>query len=94
MAAERFDIVICGAGSAGMPCAIAAAEAGARVVVVEKAGEVGGTLHVAGEILGAAQTSGRSYTGGMLLTPALAFGRLLGRRLGAGAGGAGAGGRA
>ena len=38
-------------------------------------------LYAAGEILGAAQTSGRSYSGGMLLTPALAFGRLLGRRL-------------
>ena len=40
-------------------------------------------LYAAGEILGGAQTSGQSYTGGMLLTPALAFGRLLGRRLGA-----------
>ena len=39
-------------------------------------------LYAAGEILGAAQTSGKSYTGGMQLTPALTFGRLLGERLG------------
>ena len=42
-------------------------------------------LYAAGEILGAAQTSGKSYTGGMQLTPALTFGRLLGERLGAAA---------
>ena len=44
-------------------------------------------LYAAGEILGAAQTSGKSYTGGMQLTPALTFGRLIGERIGAAAAG-------
>ncbi len=40
------DVLVVGAGTAGMPCAIAAAEAGARVLVIEKTDEVGGTLPV------------------------------------------------
>jgi fumarate reductase flavoprotein subunit len=56
MPSERYDLVICGAGAAGMPCAIAAAEQGARVVVIEKAAEIGGTLHVAGGHVSAAGT--------------------------------------
>ena len=63
MARRRFDLVVCGAGAAGMPCAIAAAEAGARVVVVEKAAEVGGTLHVAGGHLSAAGTRRQAALG-------------------------------
>ncbi|MCU0426344.1 MAG: FAD-dependent oxidoreductase [Candidatus Kapabacteria bacterium] len=39
-------------------------------------------LYAAGEILGAAATSGHAFCGGMLITPALSFGRLLGQRLG------------
>lgn len=39
-------------------------------------------LYAAGEILGAAATSGNAFCGGMLITPALSFGRLLGKRLG------------
>lgn len=40
-------------------------------------------LYAAGEILGAAATTGNAFCGGMLLTPALSFGRLLGERLSA-----------
>lgn len=43
-----YDILIIGAGTAGIPCAIEAAEQGARVLVVDKADRVGGTLHVSG----------------------------------------------
>jgi succinate dehydrogenase/fumarate reductase flavoprotein subunit len=39
-------------------------------------------LYAAGEILGAAATSGHAFCGGMLITPALSFGRLLGQTLG------------
>ncbi len=39
-------------------------------------------LYAAGEVIGAGATSGNSFCGGMLITPALAFGRLLGQRLG------------
>lgn len=38
-------------------------------------------LYAAGEILGAAATSGHAFCGGMLLTPALSFGKWLGERL-------------
>jgi succinate dehydrogenase/fumarate reductase flavoprotein subunit len=40
-----------------------------------------GGLYAAGEVLGTAATSGHAFCGGMLLTPALTFGRLLGRSL-------------
>ena len=38
-------------------------------------------LYAAGEILGAGQLQGNAYVGGMMVTPALTFGRLLGQRL-------------
>ena len=49
-----YDLIVVGAGTAGIPCAIEAAEAGARVLLIEKAAEVGGTLHVSGGHLSAA----------------------------------------
>ena len=39
-------VVVVGAGTAGMPCAITLAEHGVRVAVVEKADNVGGALHL------------------------------------------------
>jgi fumarate reductase flavoprotein subunit len=50
---KLWDIIVLGAGTAGLPCAVAAAERGARVVVVEKTGDIGGTLHVTGGHLSA-----------------------------------------
>jgi fumarate reductase flavoprotein subunit len=38
-------------------------------------------LYAAGEVIGAAATSGAAYTNGALVTPALTFGRLLGQRM-------------
>ena len=38
-------------------------------------------LYAAGELLGTGQTMGRSYCGGMLVTPSLTFGRLLGQEI-------------
>ena len=51
-----YDLIIVGAGTAGMPCAIAAAEKGAKVLVIEKAERVGGTLHYTGGHLSAGGT--------------------------------------
>jgi fumarate reductase flavoprotein subunit len=38
-------------------------------------------LYAAGELLGSAQTMGNAAVSGMMVTPALTFGRLLGSRL-------------
>ena len=38
-------------------------------------------LYAAGELIGMAALQGRSYCGGMSVTPALAFGRLLGESI-------------
>lgn len=51
-----IDLLVVGTGTAGMPCAIAAAEAGARVVVAERSEEIGGTLHLSYGHMSAAGT--------------------------------------
>jgi len=38
-------------------------------------------LYAVGEVIGAGATSGNAYTNGMLVTPAITFGRLLGQRI-------------
>jgi fumarate reductase flavoprotein subunit len=38
-------------------------------------------LYAVGEVLGAGSTSGNAYTNGMLVTPAITFGRLLGQNI-------------
>ena len=38
-------------------------------------------LYAIGEVIGAGATSGAAYTNGMLVTPAITFGRLLGSAL-------------
>ena len=54
MPRKSYDLVVLGAGTAGIPCAVEAARAGARVALVEKGDEIGGTLHVSGGHLSAA----------------------------------------
>ncbi|MDH3644936.1 MAG: FAD-binding protein, partial [Gammaproteobacteria bacterium] len=48
--------------------------------VISREGEPVGNLYAAGEVLGAA-TSGKSHTSGGSVTPAVAFGRLLGHKI-------------
>lgn len=52
----EYDIIVVGAGTAGLPCAIFGARAGARVLLIEKESEIGGTLHVTGGHMSAAGT--------------------------------------
>lgn len=53
-AERRWDLVIIGGGTAGLPAAIEAAARGARVLVIDKAPQLGGTLHVStGQMSGA-----------------------------------------
>ncbi len=43
-----FDVVVCGAGPAGLCAALAAVEQGARVLILEKGDEVGGSFRFSG----------------------------------------------
>lgn len=49
--------------------------------VIRRDGSPIPNLYAAGEILGASQTMGQAACGGMMVTPAMTFGRLLGDRL-------------
>jgi fumarate reductase flavoprotein subunit len=53
---EKFDILIVGAGAAGLPAAIFASRAGARVLLVDAAPEIGGTFHLSTGQVSAAGT--------------------------------------
>ncbi len=50
------DMLIVGAGAAGLACSIAAADHGAHVLMIEKTNEIGGTLHIAGGKMSAGGT--------------------------------------
>ncbi|NDE00238.1 MAG: FAD-dependent oxidoreductase [Gammaproteobacteria bacterium] len=49
-----FDLAIIGAGTAGLPAALFAARRGARVIVFDRADDIGGTLHLANGQISAA----------------------------------------
>jgi fumarate reductase flavoprotein subunit len=53
----------------------------ASLQVIRRDGSPIPGLYAAGEILGAGQTMGRAFCGGMMVTPALTFGRLLGQSI-------------
>ena len=52
----NYDIIVIGAGTAGIPCAVEAASRGKRTLLLEKAGDIGGTLHVSGGHMSGAGT--------------------------------------
>jgi fumarate reductase flavoprotein subunit len=52
-----------------------------QLQVVRRDGKAIANLYAAGEILGAGATQGQAFCGGMMVTPALTFGRLLGSGL-------------
>lgn len=51
-----YDLLIVGAGTAGIPCAVAAANNGAKVLLLDKADDIGGSLHTSGGHMSAAGT--------------------------------------
>lgn len=54
--AKVFDVVIVGAGNAGLPAAIFAAQRGLSVAIIETASAIGGTLHLSSGQMSAAGT--------------------------------------
>lgn len=60
---DIYDFIVVGAGTAGLPCAIFGARAGARVLLVEKEAQIGGTLHVSGGHISAAGTKRQKERG-------------------------------
>ena len=53
---KQWDLIVVGGGNAGLPAAIFAAQRGARVLIVEAAGVLGGTLHLSSAQMSAAGT--------------------------------------
>ena len=51
---DQYDVAVIGAGTTGIPVALSAAERGAKVVLVEAADAIGGTLHLSSGSLSAA----------------------------------------
>ncbi len=54
---KTYDVIVVGAGTAGIPCAVEAAAAGRSVLLLDKASQIGGTLHVSGGHLSGAGTA-------------------------------------
>lgn len=51
MQSVTVDVLVCGGGMSGMACASFASQAGARVLVVEKQGTVGGSSNYSAGML-------------------------------------------
>lgn len=60
---NTHEIIVVGAGTAGIPCAVEAAAKGARVLLLEKSDRVGGTLHYTGGHLSGAGTRRQAELG-------------------------------
>lgn len=60
---SNFDVVLVGAGTAGLSFAVSAAERGLRIAVVEQMTEIGGTLHRTSGFMSAAGTKRQTSQG-------------------------------
>lgn len=61
---KAYDVVVIGAGPGGLPAAIAAARKGAKVLLVEKNGYLGGNLAIGLPLLGYLDKNGNQVTAG------------------------------
>jgi fumarate reductase flavoprotein subunit len=57
----KTDVIVCAAGTAGLPAAVAAAEKGARVIVLEKTAHTGGAGNFANMIFGVESEYQKSF---------------------------------
>ena len=63
---EHYDVIVAGAGPAGIGASIAAAKSGARTVLVESDGLMGGMLASGLPILGYCNSRGEQIVGGVM----------------------------
>jgi hypothetical protein len=64
-ARSEVDVLVCGAGTAGAIAAIAAARTGARTLLIEQYGRIGGMASTGMSFLGTSDASGRRALGGI-----------------------------
>ncbi len=69
---KPYDLIVVGGGNAGMPAAIFAGQRGARVLIIEAAGQLGGTLHLSSGQMAAAGTKLQTSKG-IVDTPQLHY---------------------
>jgi hypothetical protein len=62
---QDLDVVVCGAGTAGAIAAIAAARSGARTLLIDQYGTVGGMASTGMSFLGVSDAGGRRALGGI-----------------------------
>jgi fumarate reductase flavoprotein subunit len=60
---STYDVIVIGAGTAGIPAAVAAAARGLNVALIEAADDIGGTLHLSTASISAAGTSIQARNG-------------------------------
>jgi hypothetical protein len=65
MQRHTFDVIVVGGGTAGSVAALAAARAGARTCLVEKAGHLGGTCHALANVTPFHNSRGERVVGGL-----------------------------
>jgi hypothetical protein len=61
----EVDVIVCGGGTAGAVAAIAAARTGARTLLIEQSGRVGGMASTGMSFLGVSDAGGRPALGGI-----------------------------
>ena len=66
----EYDVMVVGAGGAGLSAAVSAAEAGARTLVFESEGEVGGSLPESAGMFTAAPWANDNLSGNGCTSPA------------------------